>query len=89
MPAAFYAALAQVLNEVYGKVIFPMGPVESPPSFLQDPSQVRSPKKEAALLLKAEKILFPKVQNSLEIFPFHLSNNNILIFHVLTGLRVV
>jgi len=26
--AAFYAALAQVLNEVYGKVIFPLGPVE-------------------------------------------------------------
>ena len=26
--AAFYAAIAQVLNEVYGKVIFPLGPVE-------------------------------------------------------------
>ncbi len=26
--AAFYAALAQVLNEVYGKVVFPLGPVE-------------------------------------------------------------
>ena len=26
--SAFYAALAQVLNEVYGKVIFPLGPVE-------------------------------------------------------------
>ena len=26
--AAFYAALAQVLNEVYGKVIFPLGSVE-------------------------------------------------------------
>ena len=26
--AAFYAALAQVFNEVYGKVIFPLGPVE-------------------------------------------------------------
>ena len=28
LPAAFYAALAQALNEVYGKVIFPLGPVE-------------------------------------------------------------
>ena len=57
--AAFYAALAQVLNEVYGKVIFSLAPVEKPPSFPQSPSQVRPPFQEAALLLKAKK-LFPK-----------------------------
>ena len=43
LPAACYTALAQVLNEVYGKVIFPLGSVEYPPPLPQCPSQVRPP----------------------------------------------